>query len=130
MNRLVLSIIGIITGCFSCCGQQKFRTADVSEFERYISSDSMQTVDVRTADEYKEGHIDAKGVVNIDVRLENFMESAAGKLDKSRPVAVYCRSGRRSAEAARQLSEAGYTVIDLKGGILEWQKQGRKTTGR
>jgi len=130
MNRLVLSIIVIFTGCISCCGQQKFRTVEACEFEHYIASDSVQTVDVRTADEYKEGHIDAKGVINIDAKDADFMKTAAGKLDKSRPVAVYCRGGRRSAEAARILSEAGYRVIDLKGGILEWQEQGKKTTGQ
>lgn len=119
-----------MTGCLCCCGQQKYKNVDVCEFEKNIAADSVQTVDVRTTGEYDEGHIAVMGVLNIDAMKADFMEIATEKLDKSRPVAVYCRSGRRSEEAAMKLSEAGYNVINLKGGILEWQKSGRKTTGQ
>lgn len=128
MNRFISSLIGLLTGCFCCCGQQKYKSVDVEVFGQIIADDSVQTVDVRTAEEFAEGHIDVNGVKNIDFRQADFMKQATKRLDNSRTVAVYCRSGRRSADAARLLSEAGYTVVDLKGGIIEWQRQGRKTT--
>lgn len=128
MNRFISSLIGLLTGCFCCCGQQKYKSVDVEVFGQIIADDSVQAVDVRTAEEFAEGHIDVKGVKNIDFRQADFMRQATERLEKSRTVAVYCRSGRRSADAARLLSAAGYTVVDLKGGIIEWQRQGRKTT--
>lgn len=127
MNRLILSIIGFFTGGLWCCGQHNFKTADADEFEHVISADGVQVVDVRTAEEFGKAHIKANGLMNIDVRQPDFMAQAKERLSKSLPVAVYCRSGRRSADAARLLSEEGYNVTDLKGGILEWQKRGKKT---
>ena len=55
------------------------------------------------------------------------MTKARKILKKNKPVAVYCRSGRRSADAAQLLAEEGYKVIDLDGGIIEWEKRGKKT---
>ena len=46
-------------------------------------------------------------------------------LDKQRPVAIYCRSGRRSARAASLLTEQGYTVTNLGGGVMAWQDAGK-----
>lgn len=112
----------------SSCGQQNFKTVDADEFEKAISADSVQLVDVRTSAEFCEAHIASDKVVNIDALQPDFANEAVKKLDKRRSVAVYCRSGRRSADAAEKLSELGYDVIDLKGGILEWQKRGKPTT--
>lgn len=127
MNRLIFSIIGFFTGGLCCCGQHNFKTVDADEFEHIISADGVQVVDVRTSGEFSEAHIEANGIMNIDVKQHDFMAQAKERLSKSRPVAVYCRSGRRSADAAGMLSEEGYNVTDLKGGILEWQKRGKKT---
>jgi len=57
--------------------------------------------------------------VNIDVKSDDF-DKQITTLDVSRPVAVYCRSGRRSKVAAARLSKAGYEVIELNNGILSW----------
>ena len=86
-------------------------------------------VDVRTEDEYNEGHLSFDGVKNIDMKQPDFINRAEEELDKGKTVAVYCRSGRRSADAARQLAECGFKVIDLKGGILEWQATGARPHG-
>ena len=80
---------------------------------------SIQLLDVRTADEYNQGHIDH--ALNLDVKQPNFMQQADSLLDKKYPVAVYCRSGVRSQQAARQLVEQGFIVYNLKGGYLEWK---------
>ena len=63
-----------------------------------IKESGVSLVDVRTAEEYSEGHI--SGAINIDFRQKDFMEKAKSLLDKSKKIAVYCRSGRRSASAA------------------------------
>lgn len=127
MNKLLLSIMTMLACSLSSCGQQNFKTVDADEFEKTISADSVQLVDVRTSAEFDETRITSDKVVNIDALQPDFANEAVKKLDKSRSVAVYCRSGRRSADAAKKLSELGYDVIDLKGGILEWQKRGKPT---
>jgi len=85
-----------------------------------IEGDDVQLVDVRTQQEFDAGHL--AGAVLIDVKQDGFIDRAVGQLDAARPVAVYCRSGRRSADAAAQLAARGYRVTNLEGGILAWQQ--------
>lgn len=85
-----------------------------------------QIVDVRTEDEWKEGHI--KGARLITSTESGFLERAKASLDPDRPVLVYCRSGKRSEIAAGKLREAGFSRVDeLEGGILAWQLAGLPT---
>ena len=92
------------------------------EFKKEIKSDSVQLVDVRTPQEYAEGHID--GALNINVQSDDFKELAQRELSKDSTVLVYCRSGRRSLDAAEMLTVLGYKVVNLKGGIIEWKEEG------
>jgi rhodanese-related sulfurtransferase len=81
-----------------------------------------QVVDVRTPEEYKEGYI--KSAKNIDWNGDNF-DDKAGKLNKSAPVFLYCRSGKRSAAAAKRMKSLGFTsVYDLEGGMSKWAADG------
>ena len=75
-------------------------------------------LDVRTKNEYKEGHIpDAICVPNETIR-----EAAiVGLTDKDQVILVYCRSGNRSKQAAAKLSAQGYTNVYDFGGILDWE---------
>jgi 3-mercaptopyruvate sulfurtransferase SseA len=50
------------------------------------------------------------------------VEQAQAKLPKEKTIAIYCRSGRRSANAAGKLADVGYKCINLKGGILAWKE--------
>ena len=125
MNKLLLSIMTLFAGCLTGCGQQSVKTVDADEFEKTISRDGVQLLDVRTVTEFRDGHIASDKVQNIDYRQPDFVEQADGELDKGRPVAVYCRSGRRSLDAAKMLAKRGFEVINLKGGILEWQEKGK-----
>ena len=79
---------------------------------------SVVVLDVRTADEFAEGHI--ARAVNIDVKQSDFMDKAKATLPKGKTIAVYCRSGRRSANACEQLSSEGFKTYNLKGGIIAW----------
>lgn len=95
----------------------------VGTFADFVAFSDVQLVDVRTPEEYAEGHL--KGAVNLDFRSKGFLNMIQ-RLDKSRPVAVYCRSGKRSSGAAQQLLHEGFRVADMQGGIMAWQKDGRE----
>lgn len=93
------------------------------DFEKNMTQKDVQLVDVRTAEEYNEGHI--KNAQNIDFLGENFEEGIA-KLDKSKPVYVYCKSGGRSTMAGNRLADLGFTtIVNLDGGITKWQAKGK-----
>lgn len=95
----------------------------VEEMNSLIELGKVKLIDVRTPREYKQGHI--AGAVNIDFKDKNFAELIA-KVDKSKPIAVYCGRGGRSAKCATYMKEAGFTKIyDLDGGITEWKFKGK-----
>ena len=120
MKRYILICLLAVVALSSCKG---FETVPPEVFETRIADGKAQLVDVRTREEYYAGYI--PGAINIDGRLNVFMDECKASLDPSIPVAVYCRGGRRSAEAAQKLAKAGYEVFDLEGGILEWADAGK-----
>lgn len=124
MKKILLIILSFL-GLNACAGAQdkNFTDMDVAEFSELLANGGVQLVDVRTPAEYAGGHI--AGADNINVFDSDFIDKSLKSLDKSRPVAVYCRSGKRSADAARKLSEKGFDVTNLKGGILAWEEEGR-----
>ena len=84
---------------------------------RLDSGDPVVLLDVRTAEEFAEGHI--PGAVCLPV--ETIGRTAPAELpDKSAEILVYCRSGSRSAKAARKLTGLGYTHVADFGGIQDW----------
>ena len=79
-------------------------------------------LDVRTSAEYATGHI--PNAVLLDFNSPDFADKAE-RLPKIATYLVYCRSGNRSAKAAVMLREKGFPeVLEIKGGMLEWQKEG------
>ncbi len=122
MFAAILAALGI---SMSASSQNVVRNVDVRGFEELISSDSVQVIDVRTPEEYAVGHI--KGAVNVNVKDSTFREQALSKIDRSRPCAVYCRSGKRSAMAAAILSAEGIDISNLLGGIIAWEEAGKAT---
>ena len=76
----------------------------------------VQLVDVRTHREYENEHIN--GAINIDWFQPTQFNRAIRRLDKEKPVYLYCKSSNRSQKASRKLIELGFVqVYDLKGGI-------------
>ena len=107
--------------------QEDFESVAPEEFSSQLAEEAeAQLVDVRTAEEFAEGHL--PNAVNIDVKQSDFLQQAQSRLVPGRTVFVYCRSGRRSADAAGQLARAGYEVVNMSGGILEWSQKGLPTT--
>ena len=89
-------------------------------YDAIYKDPSIQLVDVRTPEEFKSNHL--KGAQNVCVTSYDFKEKVK-MLDKNKPVYVYCYKGGRSAEAAIQLKDLGFTKIyDMDGGILLWEE--------
>ena len=117
---IVLVLAALAAWAFNANRKQNFKSVSVAEFTEIIKDTAnVQLLDVRTNEEYKEGHI--AGAMQIDFYSALFMDLATMKLSKDKPVAIYCRSGRRSASAAEKLAKEGFEVINLDGGILAWQ---------
>lgn len=118
MKKLFLALCAALTGITSCAqSDTRYTTQDNTQFARTIADPAVQLVDVRTAQEYAEGYI--PGAINLDIQRADF-DTQAATLDKSHPVAVYCRSGVRSRRAAERLAEQGFVVYNLDGGITRW----------
>ena len=109
-----------------CNGNDNIVSVSTSDFATKIKADSVQLVDVRTPQEYAEGHID--GALNINVQSNDFQQIVDKELSKDSTILVYCRSGRRSLDAAKILKKIGYKVVNLKGGIIEWEEDGLPVT--
>lgn len=130
---IILAVLAaVILLCVSCATKfskngskavAAFPNVNVDEFQTLIADPAVQLLDVRAREEYDEGHI--AGAILVDVNESDFVERAVAVLDKQRPVAVYCRSGRRSARAANLLVEQGYQVTNLSGGVIAWQDAGK-----
>ncbi|NEK95150.1 rhodanese-like domain-containing protein [Modestobacter muralis] len=81
-------------------------------------------IDVRTPDEYQAGHL--AGAVNIDVSAETFADQVSA-LDPAASYVVYCRSGARSAAAAAQMADLGFTDIADAGALVDLTDAGGAT---
>ncbi|MBP1756910.1 MAG: Rhodanese-like protein [Firmicutes bacterium] len=140
-NLNIAAIISILIFALSGCSMEEQNTTNQTREESNISSTSSDSVapvlekitaekakemmdsdqpiilDVRTTEEYEEGHIE--GAILIP---DNEISAKAEELltDKNATILVYCRSGRRSAHAAQDLSDLGYTKIYDFGGIIDW----------
>lgn len=119
MKKIITCLLATL-GLTSACGQQNFKNVDVKGFSDLLKNPDVVILDVRTAAEFKEGHIE--NAVNIDQSQNDFVENVKKQFSTDRQIAVYCRSGRRSANAANRLAAEGYTVVNLSGGILAWRE--------
>lgn len=109
-----------MTGCVAKAPDTDIEVVSPSEFQTKLQADSNgYLLDVRKPDEFASGHLKGAHLLNW-LDTENFKQEAKN-LDKSKTIYVYCRSGRRSNEAATYLSDQGYTVVDMNGGILAWE---------
>ena len=109
----------------SCNGQsvKNIKIIDPVSFTKEIeNTTNAQILDVRTAEEFAVEHLQKAENVNW---LSNDFTTNIAKYDKSQPVFVYCKSGRRSHQAAEKLAELGFTnIIEMEGGIINWAAEG------
>ncbi len=133
LNKLSVLLIALLWLNLSSCGQkqQKDVSADqvqktdivlISPAELNEANQEILLIDVRTPEEYGSGHIENS--INIDISSDNFKDKIA-KLGTDQEVYVYCLKGGRSGKAAKMMRDMGFEKIyDLKGGILQWEKDG------
>ena len=120
MVKQIFACLMATFGLTTACGQANYENVDVKGFAALMNDPDVVVLDVRTADEFKEGHL--VGALNINQAESDFMEKAKTALATGKTIAVYCRSGRRSASAAGRLAAEGYKAVNLKGGILAWKE--------
>lgn len=111
----------LLSSLFGAQAQQSdnIKILSAPEFKDAIANNEVQLVDVRTPQEYMQGAID--GAVNIDFFQQTLFTEKFSKLNKEKPVYIYCRSGSRSFSAAQKLVAMGFTqVYDLNGGYMRW----------
>ncbi len=118
-TRFLLTCLLAMLSLTTACGQQDFESTDVQGFAELVADTNVVVLDVRTADEFAKGHI--QGAILIDQGQSDFVEKAKASLPTDKTIAVYCRSGRRSSNAASKLAGVGYKCVNLKGGIMAWQ---------
>lgn len=131
-KRLFFLIIGTIVFTLTSCNSNEQKSsnqnttdyllANVVEFDSLLKAQSGTLIDVRSGEEFSEGHI--PNAMNIDINGNSF-ETEISHLDKSKVIYVYCMAGGRSARAAELLKEKGFKlVVDLDGGIQSWASAG------
>ena len=125
MKKILTCLLATL-GLTTACGQGNFENEDVQGFSELIEDSCVVLLDVRTASEYAEGHIE--GAILIDQGQSDFIEKAKATLPTDKKIAIYCRSGRRSANAAGKLAAEGYKCVNLKGGIIAWKEAGKAVT--
>lgn len=118
--KTILTCLLTVLGLNTACSQSNYVNADVNEFAELVADTNVVVLDVRTASEFAEGHLER--AINIDYHQSDFVEKAKATLPLEKKIAVYCRSGRRSAGAAAKLGEEGYKLVNLKGGIIAWKE--------
>ncbi|PHS41093.1 MAG: sulfurtransferase [Sulfurovum sp.] len=85
------------------------------------NDDNVTLLDVRTIEEYKEGHLRDAKLIPVHALAENL---GMLKQDKHKKIIVYCQTGNRSVSASRILEANGFTPLNVKGGILSLQRDG------
>ena len=123
MKKLVFLLLAVML--LTACGQDinndqgaVYMNITAEEAKQIMDTEEGYIIlDVRTQEEYDEGHIPGAIVISH----EEIEEKAKDVLtDKDQLILVYCRSGRRSKIAAEALVELGYTNIKEFGGIIDW----------
>lgn len=124
MKRLYFLLTLILLPLAASAQSETFPSIDNQAFAQFVQmTPGVQLLDARTLEEYQEGHL--KGSILIDWKRDDFTEIAQKVLQKNVPVAIYCRSGRRSREAATKLLQEGFTqVVNLDKGINSWTEEG------
>ncbi len=128
-NAGLVFLVSLLTLSQTIFAQNAANTVlDPNEFENGIAKAEIQILDVRTAEEFKTGHI--KNALQADWKDQAQFKDRVQYVDKNRPVYIYCLVGGRSAAAAEWMRENGYNdVIELKGGINAWKKANKPVEG-
>lgn len=121
MKTLLATLLLLLPVFLLAADPAKHVKAD--EAAKIIADGKVAVIDVRTPDEFKDGHI--KGAKNIDIMSKDF-EAQLGKLDKTQPTLVHCQAGGRSTRALPIFEKLGFThLIHLDDGFGGWEAAGK-----
>jgi thioredoxin 1 len=121
MNRIILLLITPLLFATACAQNKSYTDVSSLEFNKLATSGKGILLDVRTENEFKNGHIANAG--QLDFYAPDF-RSRLLLLPKDQPIYIYCLTGSRSRNAAQLLSLNGYSkVYNLQRGIMEWNQQ-------
>lgn len=96
------------------------KTVDKEAFKSAIESGDYILFDVRTVEEYMDGHIEGAKSLNV---LDGQFDKTISNIDNSQKYLIYCKSGGRSQKALEKMKDAGFThVLELEGGYQNWKK--------
>ncbi len=117
--KITAIVFALFVSATSFAQTPGFHDVQVAEFEKLTNAGKGTTLDVRTPKEYVEGHL--KGSINMNYFDKDFKDQL-GKLDKAKPVYVYCHSGGRSSKAMSIMKSQGFTAVyNLTGGYAGWK---------
>lgn len=111
-------------GIFSKLFAKPYETVSVAR-ARELLDEGAVLVDVRTSQEWNAGHAPAARHIPLDN-----LDRRTGNLSDGTPVVTICKSGMRSARAARMLATQGHTVASVRGGMFAWQQSGGKVVAK
>ncbi|MDP1801274.1 MAG: thioredoxin domain-containing protein [Bacteroidota bacterium] len=125
-TNFYITFLCLSASIFSCqdqtigTGNTKFINTSISvdDFDKKLALEEIQLIDVRTPEEFDQAHL--TGALNYSINSDKFKDQIA-KLDKEKPVLVYCLSGGRSSSAAELMASNGFKEIyNMQGGIIKW----------
>ena len=117
--KITAIVFALFVSATSFAQTPGFHDVQVAEFEKLTNAGKGTTLDVRTPKEYVEGHL--KGSINMNYFDKDFKDQL-GKLEKAKPVYVYCHSGGRSSKAMSIMKSQGFTAVyNLTGGYAGWK---------
>ncbi len=115
------TLVLALTGCSS--NGSASSQLGIDEFAAKTAEANVVVLDVRTPGEFAQGRL--ANAINIDFQSGNF-EAEISKLDKNATYAVYCRSGNRSGQAVKVMTDLGFTnLYDMDGGVIDWAAAGK-----
>ena len=121
MKTLLTALLLLLPTLMLAADPAKHVKAD--EAAKIIADGKVAVIDVRTPDEFKDGHI--QGAKNIDIMSKDF-EAQLAKLDKTQPTLVHCQAGGRSTRALPIFEKLGFkNLIHLDEGFGGWQAAGK-----
>lgn len=127
MKKLIFSIFSLILLSGTACTGNAQSTLTADQTEAMLKKDAtVQLIDLRTPEEInRTGMIQGARAINF---YSQDFDAQIARLDKSKPVVVYCAAGGRSPQAAAKMSKMGFSkVFDYSGGMNDWKSRGKKT---
>jgi rhodanese-related sulfurtransferase len=123
MKHLLLALNLLVAFTLPAMAEDKVKHVDAEAAAKLIQAGKVTVLDVRTPEEFTEGHL--KDAKNVDIMAKDFADKL-GSLDKSQPVLVHCQAGGRSTRSLPTLENLGFTQIyHLDGGMNGWVKAGK-----